>query len=122
MENGEIKAAAPECKGQLGWVYNNGFCYMFTSYHADYLEAEESCNEVGGYLADILTEEENNWIKSVLNVINPKDGTDYFIGGLDHNGDKDMQWMTGMYIILKATLVLSYIYVTKITFHAKTLT
>ena len=55
MENGEIKAAAPECKGQLGWVYHNGACYMFTSYHADYLEAEECCNEVGGYLADILT-------------------------------------------------------------------
>ena len=69
LENGQIKAAAPECKGQLGWVYHNGACYMFTSYHADYLEAEESCNEVGGYLADILTEEENNWIKSVLNVI-----------------------------------------------------
>ena len=26
---------------------------------------------------------ENNWIKSVLNVINPKDGTDYWLGGLD---------------------------------------
>ena len=103
MENGEIKAAAPECKGQLGWVYNNGFCYMFTSYHADYLEAEESCNEVGGYLADILTEEENNWIKSVLNVINPKDGTDYWLGGLDANrdGDRDhhgMYWMTGNFL------------------------
>ena len=49
LENGQIKAAAPECKGQLGWVYHNGACYMFTSYHADYLEAEESCNEVGGY-------------------------------------------------------------------------
>ena len=100
MENGEIKAAAPECKGQLGWVYHNGACYMFTSYHADYLEAEEFCNEVGGYLADILTEEENNWIKSVLNVINPKDGTDYFIGGLDHNRDNDMHWMTGKFTLM----------------------
>ena len=107
LENGQIKAAAPECKGQLGWVYHNGACYMFTSYHADYLEAEESCNAVGGYLADILTEEENNWIKSVLNVINPKDGTDYFIGGLDHNRDNDMHWMTGKFTLMSFFLFLS---------------
>ena len=42
-----------------------------------------------------LLKEENDWIKSVLNVINPKDGTDYWIGGLDADKDKGMQWMTG---------------------------
>ena len=50
---------------------------------------------MGGYLADVLTKGENDWIKSVLNVINPKDGTDYWIGGLDANKDKGMQWITG---------------------------
>ena len=94
-EDGVLKAAAPECKGQLGWVYHKGHCYMFTSYHMAFLKAEEQCNLVGGYLADILTKEENDWIKSVLNVINPKDGTDYWIGGLDADKDKGMQWMTG---------------------------
>merc|ERR1712156_430305 len=94
-EDGVLKAAAPECKGQLGWVYHNGHCYMFTSYHLDFLKAEEECNKVGGYLADVLTKGENDWIKSVLNVINPKDGTDYWIGGLDANKDKGMQWITG---------------------------
>ena len=30
-------------------------------------------------------------------MINPKDGTDYWIGGLDADKDKGMQWMTGMF-------------------------
>merc|ERR1711988_239236 len=94
-ENGQVRAAAPECKGQLGWVYHKGFCYMFTSYHETFLKAEEECNKVGAYLADINEEEENNWIKSVLNVINPKDGTDYWAGGLDADRNKQMQWITG---------------------------
>jgi len=94
-EDGQMRAAAPECKGQLGWVYHKNFCYMFTSYHETFLKAEEECNKIGGYLADVLTAEENDWIKSVLNVINPKDGTDYWLGGLDANNDKQMQWVTG---------------------------
>ena len=87
--------AAPQCTGSLGWVYNNGYCYMFTSYHVDYLKAEELCNEEGAYLADVMTKEENDFIKSVLIVINPKDGTDYWLGGLDADRDKGLQWMTG---------------------------
>ena len=83
--------AAPECAG-LGWVYHEGYCYLFTrsvwsrglmkscihtspSVHTQYLAAEEKCNEVGGYLADVLTADENNFIKSVLNVVNPKVGS-----------------------------------------------
>ena len=42
------------------------------SYHENFLKAEESCNEVGGYLADILDNAEADFIKSVLNVVNPK--------------------------------------------------
>ena len=42
------------------------------SYHENFLRAEESCNEVGGYLADILDNAEADFIKSVLNVVNPK--------------------------------------------------
>merc|ERR1711956_116777 len=92
-EDGVLKAAAPECKGQPGWGYNKGHCYMFTSYHLDFLKAEEQCNQVEGYLADILPKEENDWIKSVLNVINPKDGTDYWIGGANNGWDGDGTWM-----------------------------
>ena len=54
-EDGVLKAAAPQRDSQLGWVYHNGHFYMFTSYHLDFLKAEEQCNHVGAYLADILT-------------------------------------------------------------------
>ena len=30
MEDGVRAQAAPECKDDLGWVYYNGHCYMFT--------------------------------------------------------------------------------------------
>jgi len=63
--------------------------------HTPYLTAEEKCNEVGGYLADVLDGDENNFIKSVLNVINPKDGTDYWLGGMDIDRDKGLHWLTG---------------------------
>ena len=90
-------AAAPECTGSLGWVYYNGFCYMFTSYHVNYLTAEELCNQEGAYLADVMDQAENDFIEGVLNVVNPKDGTDYWLGGLDADRNKGLQWMTGKF-------------------------
>ena len=127
LEDGMLRAAAPECRYGPGWIYWNGHCYQYTSYHEDFLKAEEICNEQGAYLADIITAQEGAWIKSVLLLINPKgiynsyssmcrdvmiqasssmqtmynftnfdlDGTDYWIGGLDANKDKQLQWMTG---------------------------
>merc|ERR1712110_914814 len=94
MEDGNMRGAAPECAG-LGWVYYNGHCYLFDSVHTPYLAAEEKCNEVGGYLADILDKAESDFVKSVLNVVNPKDGTDYWLGGLDADRDKGLQWISG---------------------------
>ena len=72
LEDGKLKAAAPECRYGPGWIYWNGHCYQFTSYHEDFLKAEEICNEQNAYLADIPTKEEGDWIKSVLLLINPK--------------------------------------------------
>merc|ERR1711872_717946 len=94
LEDGVIAPAAPQCQG-LGWVYHKGHCYLFDSVHTPYLVAEEKCNEIGGYLADVLTAEENNFIKSVLAVVNPKDGTDYWLGGLDADRNKGLQWVSG---------------------------
>ena len=81
VEDGQTRAAAPECRDALGWVYYDGHCYMFTSYHVDFLEAEELCNQAGAYLADVNSQAENDFIKNVLKQINPKDGTDYWLGG-----------------------------------------
>ena len=95
LEDGVRTSAAPECRDGLGWVYHNGHCYLFTSYHEDYFRAEEKCNEAGGYLADVLDSAENDFIKSVLRVINPKDGTDYWLGAMDIDRNKEIHWLTG---------------------------
>ena len=49
VEDGQTRTAAPEClfdDGQLGWVYWNGHCYLFASFHTPFFRAEEMCNEV----------------------------------------------------------------------------
>ena len=63
------------------------------SYHVDYLRSEELCNEQGAYLADILDQAESDFIKTVLTAVNPKDGTDYWIGGMDIDRDRGLQWL-----------------------------
>merc|ERR1712141_828374 len=80
MEDGARAAAAPECKDGLGWVYHG---------------AEERCNEHGAYLADVLDQAENDFIKVVLRAVNPKDGTDYWLGAMDMDRNKNMQWLSG---------------------------
>merc|ERR1712183_732018 len=69
MEDGARAAAAPECK--------------------------ERCNEHGAYLADVLDQAENDFIKVVLRAVNPKDGTDYWLGAMDMDRNKNMQWLSG---------------------------
>ena len=65
----------------------------------------------GAYLADVLSKEENDFIKSVLNVINPKDGTDYWLGGLDADKNKGMQWISGDNLTLKQKEQVALMYV-----------
>ena len=84
----------------------------FCSYHETYLNAEERCNEHGAYLADVLDQAENDFIKVVLRAVNPKDGTDYWwvisrislvscfidsfrLGAMDMDRNKNMQWLSG---------------------------
>ena len=59
--------------------YLQMFNCVFFSYHVDYLMAEELCNKAGAYLADILDQDESNFIKDVLKSINPKVEMSLFI-------------------------------------------
>ena len=103
-----------------------GVVYTKTTSNSD---IDNRIRQVGGYLADILDKAESDFVKSVLNVINPKvnknhhhnchchhnfifstnstvfinflslldpkDGTDYWLGGLDADRDKGLQWISG---------------------------
>ena len=93
VEDGVLTPAAPQC--EHGWHYYNGHCYYFSSVHTVFMAAEEKCNAEGAILAEVYDEAENNYIKTVLLAINPKDGTDYFLGAIDFNRDKNIHWMSG---------------------------
>merc|ERR1712064_31810 len=95
-----VNKAAPNCATKsdpyaLGWIYFDGSCYLFTSKHTPFKEAESVCEENGAIMAEIYTKKESNFIKSVLNAINPKDGTDYFLGGIDAINSKEIKWQSG---------------------------
>ena len=47
----------------------------------------------------------------MLNVINPKDGTDYWLGGLDADKNKGMQWISGDNLTLKQKEQVALMYV-----------
>ena len=51
-------------------------------------------------MADIRNAAENNYIKTVLKAVQAKDGTDYFIGGVDSAKNKQFKWLNGKIIIL----------------------
>ena len=95
LEEGARVAAAPECRFGPGWIYHDGFCYIISNYHAHFDEAQSLCGDQGAYLADVLTQAEGDWLKGVLGALNPQDGTDYFIGGTDMDGDGAMIWLSG---------------------------
>ena len=51
-------------------------------------------------MADITNAAENDYIKNVLKAVQAKDGTDYFIGGVDAARNKQFKWLNGKFIIL----------------------
>ena len=87
VEEGRLVPANPSC--EESWHFHNSSCY---STRLDFEPAMESCAEKGAYLTDILSQEENKFIKDILMVINPKDGTDYWAGGVKEGG---LHWITG---------------------------
>ena len=87
MQDGVMVEAAPVCEDS--WLHFNSSCYWFSSTRLDFEPAMDSCGEKGAYLADILTERENQFIKNVLMVVNPHDGTDYWAGAQPASGHWD---------------------------------
>ena len=74
-----------------GWLHFNSSCYWFSTTRLDFEPSMESCAEKGAFMADILTERENKFIKDVLMVVNPHDSTDYWAGAKPASG----HWDTG---------------------------
>ena len=94
LEDGVLVPANPSC--EENWYYHNNSCYWFSTTRMDFHPAMESCAEKGAYLTDILSQEENQFLKDILMVINPKDGTDYWAGGLTKGG---LRWISGAPVV-----------------------
>jgi len=93
LEDGVLVPANPSC--EENWYYHNNSCYWFSTTRMDFHPAMESCAEKGAYLTDILSQEENTFLKDILMVINPKDGTDYWAGAMGLWPDHPHQWISG---------------------------
>ena len=71
LEDGVLVPANPSCRE--GWHYHNTSCYWFSNIRMDFHPAMESCAEKGAYLTDILSQEENTFLKNILMVIDPEE-------------------------------------------------
>lgn len=93
----------PELKGKYGLVtssgmiFNNAFyfdgsLYKLFAYDMSFVEALEYCQKVGGHLATITSEEENQLISAYLAA---QGGNMALLGGTDEGADGRWRWCTG---------------------------
>ncbi|BFZ20729.1 hypothetical protein BsWGS_23768 [Bradybaena similaris] len=61
-------AASTRCRE--GWIYFAGSCYSFPEVPRNWHQAAASCISHGAYLAEIESEEENNWLVNRINTTN----------------------------------------------------
>lgn len=70
----------------------NGHTYSLYDYSLSWKEAKVACEEIGGHLVTINTEEENDMISSFV-----KQGKSsrYYLGGTDEEKEGEWKWVTG---------------------------
>ncbi len=75
------KKVAPICQHNMcpagGWELFEGHCYLLVESIATWTDAEKDCNNKGGHLASIHSEDESNFIRSL------QPGNLLWIGGTD---------------------------------------
>ncbi|WP_411024952.1 C-type lectin domain-containing protein, partial [Salmonella sp. s54836] len=73
----------------------NGYCYKMVSTHVNFPRAKESCNDWSGYLTDISSSQENNFLHALASNERP------WIG-LSNNGHYTYySWTSGKYLTFK---------------------
>ncbi len=74
---------------------HNGHYYALYEESLHWTDAEKKCEEIGGHLVTITSEEENAFIKKLLNKANisNNDMPSFFSGGFQENGE--WVWITG---------------------------
>ncbi|XP_069115674.1 perlucin-like protein isoform X2 [Argopecten irradians] len=89
-----------------GWVYHDDNCYLFTQHRSTWQNMREHCNaRGGGYLAEIGSREENEFVKEELrkrHQEHTRGSVSYFLGGTDREREGVWKWIrTGELIEFK---------------------
>jgi len=69
------------------WQMFDSHCYKFSEDHVTWSEAEGRCQEEGGHLTSIVSEEENQFLKKL--------GPNFWIGANDIDTEGDWVWNDG---------------------------
>jgi len=112
LVNNETAAAQSGCDPDYGWLpglEGSNKCYMFIKdstagncYSSDYyygfnwFEGLGCCVANHGYMAEPASQEEQDFIKSRLVIINgPTDKSAWWLGGYDWANEGEWRWMSG---------------------------
>lgn len=71
----------------------NGHYYKVVNESLYWSEAREKCEEEGGYLATITSQEEQNFVADLIEVKGEK--KNYWLGGTDNEEEGVWRWITG---------------------------
>ncbi|XP_036375393.1 lactose-binding lectin l-2-like [Megalops cyprinoides] len=84
------------CQGSCptGWASFNGRCFQYFTLEKDWAEAESHCVSLGGHLASVHSEEENNFVKKLTLSYNPSDGR-FWLGLTDCYKEGTWRWSDG---------------------------
>ncbi|XP_060078036.1 perlucin-like [Ylistrum balloti] len=77
-----------------GWVYYNYSCYLFSSTRTTWRDGRGDCQSKEAYLAEILSEEENNFVQSELRRIKEPEPRIYSLGGTDIHSEGVWLWVS----------------------------
>ncbi|XP_060552955.1 macrophage mannose receptor 1-like isoform X1 [Ruditapes philippinarum] len=74
------------------WICHGNSCYFVDQTQRSWYEGKIHCNETGGFLADIKSQQENLFIiENVLNVYT----SEMWIGGNDLQNERNWRWLDG---------------------------
>jgi len=83
-----------------GWIYADTFGCIYINpdlnkVNLSWIEAQEECEEIDGYLVEVLSEKEQEFLKTELNYLQTFLGShNYWIGATDLGKEGEWFWMT----------------------------
>merc|ERR1711973_631574 len=77
------------CPSSGGWIPLGDHCYLLSPTNMNWFQAQQFCEEKGGYLAEILSESEQTNLKALLNI---RQDQNYWIGLSDVASEGNFVW------------------------------